>query len=138
MRLLVEAGAALDAKTERGWSALHAAAYNSHRGVIRILLEAGAKHKLRNNTGKTPGELAAKNKWPEIEAFIKQVHTELKEALPGKLRAQQAAIESLKTQLSERDRTIEEQRKAQAQLQARVTELETTLKSVLSLKSAAT
>ncbi|KAJ3085298.1 Peroxisomal NADH pyrophosphatase nudt12 [Quaeritorhiza haematococci] len=44
----------------RGWTPLHFAARFNHREVVKLLLERGADPQLRNDEGRTPGELAVR------------------------------------------------------------------------------
>ncbi len=132
-RLLLEAGAAVEAKNDRGWTPLHCAAYNGHRGAIRALLEAGAYWKAPNTAGKTPGELATHNKKLDIEDYIRKLHIELKAQMAGKLRSQMETIASLQGQIAEKDKRLEDQRAEIETLKAKVGELETVVKNMLSL-----
>ena len=49
VRLLLEKGAELEAKTNYGWTALHAAAQQGRTAVVRLLLEKGAELEAKNN-----------------------------------------------------------------------------------------
>jgi len=51
--LLIEAGAAVNAKNNDGSTALHTAAFLCHPEVLRLLLDNGADKSLRNNGGST-------------------------------------------------------------------------------------
>ncbi|XP_031474885.1 signal recognition particle 43 kDa protein, chloroplastic [Nymphaea colorata] len=58
IRLLVEAGAALDWQDEVGFTALHMAAGYVKPGAVRTLLKCGADPELEDQRGRTPGKLA--------------------------------------------------------------------------------
>jgi ankyrin repeat protein len=57
--LLVKKGAELDAKDDRGWVPLHAAAERGRREAVEFLLDKGADVKATDNGGQTPLHLAA-------------------------------------------------------------------------------
>ncbi|XP_047100833.1 protein phosphatase 1 regulatory subunit 27-like [Schistocerca piceifrons] len=57
-RLLVGAGAAVDARTEGGWTPLHVAAANGHTQVAAALLVAGADRGATGVDGRTALDLA--------------------------------------------------------------------------------
>ena len=54
MRLLLEAGAEKEAKSNAGFTPLSAAAYHGHDAVVRLLLEAGADKEATDEWGQTP------------------------------------------------------------------------------------
>ena len=57
IRRCLDAGAPLDARTERGWTPLHLATANSKTpAVVQALLDAGAQVDARNKDGWTPGQ----------------------------------------------------------------------------------
>ncbi len=58
VRMLIERGADVRLRDNRGWSALSTAAYRNHGGVITQLIAAGASPKVRSKQGKTPLDLA--------------------------------------------------------------------------------
>jgi ankyrin repeat protein len=58
VRLLVDAGADLDAKQEGGFTPLHAVAQNGDDEGVELLLEAGALPDPRTDDGRTPEDLA--------------------------------------------------------------------------------
>lgn len=60
-RILIEAGAAVDALNNDNQSPLHASAGAGNREVVEVLLAAGANPNLKDKDGKTPLHLAAAN-----------------------------------------------------------------------------
>ncbi len=54
VRLLLEAGAEKEAKSNGGFTPLSAAAYHGHDAVVRLLLEAGADKEATDEWGQTP------------------------------------------------------------------------------------
>lgn len=61
VKMLLDAGADHDAKTDEGDSVVYAAAYWSHPVVIRELLRRGANPLISNRRGKTPILMAIEN-----------------------------------------------------------------------------
>lgn len=59
--LLLEAGADVNARTDRGTHALHAAAQHGYNPILQRLLAAGAEVDPRNDEGQTPLFLAIRN-----------------------------------------------------------------------------
>jgi ankyrin repeat protein len=57
-RLLLDAGAEVNAVNEDGFTALHHAASHGHTEIVALLLERGAFLEARNADGRTPLELA--------------------------------------------------------------------------------
>ena len=63
MGLLIDAGANVNRQSiDTGLTALHGAVSARSQGAIKLLLEAGAIPTLRSNYGRTPLEMAARNK----------------------------------------------------------------------------
>lgn len=60
-RLLLKAGAPVNAEQQDGFTALHSAAQNGQIEMIRLLLEHGADLTRRSARGKTPSDLAIEN-----------------------------------------------------------------------------
>ena len=58
VRVLIEAGAPLDAFSNKKITPLHMAVKNNHLAAVEMLMEAGANPSSRNNDGQTPRELA--------------------------------------------------------------------------------
>lgn len=58
-RLLLDAGADVNATETGGFTPLHAAAANGNRELVELLLERGADPSARTDDGKTPADLAA-------------------------------------------------------------------------------
>ncbi|KAH9127722.1 hypothetical protein LEN26_000023 [Aphanomyces euteiches] len=60
VKFLLERGARVSARNEgTGWTALHAAAFQEHGKVVRVLLEANADPYLRDVEGRTPCDYAS-------------------------------------------------------------------------------
>ena len=68
--LLLGRGADLDAKQNRGWSALHVAAHYGYADLVRQLIERGASADLRDEAGKTPHDLAVASGYLEAAKEI--------------------------------------------------------------------
>lgn len=62
MRLLIDAGAELNAHQSRRWTPLMYAAERSREGAVALLLAKGADTRLKNEGGDTAAVLAAKRK----------------------------------------------------------------------------
>ena len=58
-RLLLEAGADVNARQQGGWTALHSAAMQGNGELIALLLEAGASRTITNDAGETPAMTAS-------------------------------------------------------------------------------
>ena len=71
-RALIECGANVNARTERGFTALMAVAGTDNVNVARVLLDAGAKKKLRNSRGESAIDIAAENptRSPEMKKLL--------------------------------------------------------------------
>lgn len=81
VRLLLDAGAAINATDAMGWTALHCAAQNGHMKVMKVLIEAGAAPDLPDRNGVTALHLAAFNGNEALVRLILEVdgvHTEKK------------------------------------------------------------
>lgn len=58
-------------------SALFAAICTGQAGIVRLLLQAGAKTDLRDKDGRTPLQHAIKNEYREIEALLRNCNTKI-------------------------------------------------------------
>ena len=58
MKVLLQAGATVDAVNNTKWTVLHFAAYQGKIQVVEALLNAGADKAVKNNGGKTALDLA--------------------------------------------------------------------------------
>jgi len=58
VKVLVEMGADVNAATETGWTALHAAAFGGANSIIEYLASKGAKLDVQNGCGQTPLSLS--------------------------------------------------------------------------------
>lgn len=61
VRMVVEAGAPVNAKQHQGWTALHEAVHQANVEMTRYLLAHGADPKLQNDDGKSALDLAEGN-----------------------------------------------------------------------------
>ena len=66
VRVLLDAGADVDAIDNNGWRALHIAAQNGHLEVVQVLLDAGADVHATNNRGLTALHTASQNGHLEV------------------------------------------------------------------------
>jgi peptidoglycan/LPS O-acetylase OafA/YrhL len=76
-RLLVEAGAKVNAKNKEGDTALHMAAFFCHTEIVELLLENGAEVNAKNNKGETPLSNVS-GPWGQVEGIYKFFDTLLK------------------------------------------------------------
>ncbi|MCO5297042.1 MAG: ankyrin repeat domain-containing protein [Fimbriimonadaceae bacterium] len=68
LRVVLDAGAEVDAPQEGGFTALHGAAQNGHREAARLLIDRGADPKRPTERGQTATDIAAEH--PELKAFL--------------------------------------------------------------------
>jgi ankyrin repeat protein len=71
VRLVVEAGAAVNAAQQEGWTPLHAAVHQKNAELTRYLLAHGADPKQANDAGKSAIGLAAEEGSVEILKLLK-------------------------------------------------------------------
>lgn len=69
-RLLLEAGADVNATAAGGYTPLHLAASNGNRGMVTLLLEHGGKRDACCDQGKTPAEYARERGHAEAAALL--------------------------------------------------------------------
>jgi ankyrin repeat protein len=70
VRLLLEAGADLEARQTGDWTPLHAAAERGHSAVVELLLEQGADRTAESVSGKTPLALAQEKGHQAVVALL--------------------------------------------------------------------
>jgi ankyrin repeat protein len=70
VRLLVEAGAAVNVKQRHGWTPLHGAAHEGDLELVRYLLDHGADHTATNDKGKTPADAARERGHEAVARFL--------------------------------------------------------------------
>ena len=71
-RLLLEHGAAINARQQGGWVPIHAAAQNGDRAMVELMLKHGADPKLANDQGKTSADVAREKGHTEIAALLEK------------------------------------------------------------------
>nr|CCE46073.1 osteoclast-stimulating factor [Sycon raphanus] len=70
--LLSQPSIQIDVQNKLGDTAIHAAAWKGHAGVLKILVDRGAKKTLKNKENKTPLMLARN---PECQALLREAPT---------------------------------------------------------------
>jgi len=65
-RALLEHGAPVNARQQKGWTALHAAAQHGDQPMVELLLKYGANPNAKNDDGLTPDQLAQEKGHVEI------------------------------------------------------------------------
>ena len=90
VRVLIEAGADVNAVNEADFTALHGAAFRGLNEIVQILVENGAHINARDFRGRTPFRLAEGSKqsfqfqvWPETAALLKDLGADARLGLPG-------------------------------------------------------
>lgn len=73
VKLLLEAGANVNATQEGGWTALHAAAQSGNREMVELLVAAGADLKLRAANNQAPLDLAMLGGHAAIVDLLEQI-----------------------------------------------------------------
>jgi uncharacterized protein len=68
--MLLERGAAIDARCNFGKTSLHWAAENGRTEVVRLLLERGADAHVRDEDGDTPSELGSQRGHHEVVEML--------------------------------------------------------------------
>ncbi len=96
--LLLENGAAVNAKSRDGGTALHAAAFLGRVETVKLLLEKGADISLRNNLGSTAID-GARLDWAFTKGIIGMLQIEVDEA---EVKAGRAEVVKLITQYNKR------------------------------------
>jgi ankyrin repeat protein len=90
VKVLLEAGADINAVNEADFTALHGAAYRGLNEVVQYLVEQGANINARDFRGRTPYRLAEGSKqsfqfqdWPETAELLKRLGANTRLGLPG-------------------------------------------------------
>jgi len=71
-RALIASGADVNVAQHGGWTPLHAAALHGNVALVRLLLEAGAKAEVKNDTSQTPAALAKTKNHKEVIALLEK------------------------------------------------------------------
>lgn len=66
VRALLEHGAPVNARQQKGWTALHAAAQHGDQAMVELLLKYGANPNAKNDEGHTPDQVAHEKGHTEI------------------------------------------------------------------------
>ena len=69
-KMLLEAGADVNVKQNKGITPLHSAAHNGNIELLIVLLEAGADIKTRTEDGKTPADMASEQGYQDIAKIL--------------------------------------------------------------------
>jgi len=90
VKLLVEAGADVNASNEADFTALHAAVFRGWNEVVEYLVKQGANINARDYRGRTPYRLAEGAKqsfqfqeWPETAKLLERLGANTKLGIPG-------------------------------------------------------
>jgi hypothetical protein len=90
VKVLLEAGAEINAVNEADFTALHGAAFRGLNEVVQFLVDHGANINARDYRGRTPFRLAEGSKqsfqfqtWPETAALLKQLGADTRLGIPG-------------------------------------------------------
>ena len=90
VRVLLEAGADINALNEADFTALHGAAFRGLNEILQILVENGADINARDFRGRTPFRLAEGSKqsfqfqvWPETAELLRELVADARLGLPG-------------------------------------------------------
>jgi ankyrin repeat protein len=106
VKLLLEAGADINAVNEADFTALHGAAFRGLNEVVQYLVEHGANINARDFKGRTPYRLAEGSKqsfqfqsWPETAKLLEQLGADTRLGVPGTVqeRARNLAAEAQQT-----------------------------------------
>ena len=83
VQVLIDNGAAVDAKGEDGFTALHWATIKRNHAAIRVLLSRGANPGIKNGFGASPIDIATKsNDLESIELFKRMNRRHLMSTIP--------------------------------------------------------
>jgi uncharacterized protein len=72
VKLLIEAGADVNARDGQGWTPLNLAAHEGPGELVSALLEAGADPQIANDEGHTPLQTAEREGRPEAAALLRE------------------------------------------------------------------
>jgi ankyrin repeat protein len=92
VRVLVEAGADVNAANEADFTALHAATFRGWNEVVQYLVERGASINARDYRGRTPFRIAEGGKqsfelqsWPETAELLRKLGADTRLGVPGEV-----------------------------------------------------
>jgi ankyrin repeat protein len=90
VKVLVEAGADVNAANEGEFTALHAAVFRGWNEIVQYLVEHGADINARDYRGRTPFRLAEGSKqsfqfqaWPEVADLLRRLGADTRLGIPG-------------------------------------------------------
>jgi hypothetical protein len=90
VKVVVEAGADVNAANEGEFTALHAAVFRGWNEIVQYLVEHGADINARDYRGRTPFRLAEGSKqsfqfqaWPEVADLLRRLGADTRLGIPG-------------------------------------------------------
>jgi ankyrin repeat protein len=96
VKLLIAAGAAVNATNEAGFTALHGAAFKGSNEIVEYLVANGADINARDYRGRTPFRIAEGAKqhftfqaWPETAALLAKLGADTSLGVPGEIEERQ-------------------------------------------------
>ena len=99
VKILVEAGADVNAKNEADFTALHGAAFKGLNEIIEYLVAHGADINARDFMGRTSFRMAEGSKqtfqfqeWPETAALLQKIGADTSLGIAGKVQERQRDI----------------------------------------------
>ncbi len=78
VRLLLDQGIDVNAKNEKGWTALHLAAHQGHKDIVELLIKSGANVNQKIQSCWDPQKYS---RWTPLDMAIEKRHTEIAKLL---------------------------------------------------------